>query len=70
MFIPILSTKSYNSSYIMPVIFKNIVQRFEVIFYQDNSKHRCNTGPMELFFEEVMMKKNEKIGLIYSYNWH
>ncbi len=70
MFILILSTKSYNSSYIKPVIFINIVQRFEVIFYQDDSKNRCIAGSMELFFEEVMMKKNEKIRVIYRYNWH
>jgi hypothetical protein len=47
-----------------------IVQRFEVIFYQDDSKNRCIAMSTELFFEEVLMKKNENIGLIYKNNWY
>ena len=68
MFIPILSTKSYNSSYLKPVIFISKVQRFEVIFYGDDSKNHCIAGPMELFFEEILRRKKENIELIYRYN--
>jgi hypothetical protein len=35
------------------------VRRCEVIFYKDNQKNRCIAYATELFFEEVLMKKNE-----------
>jgi hypothetical protein len=34
-----------------------------MIFYQDDSKNSCIAIATELFFEEVLMKKNEKIEL-------
>jgi hypothetical protein len=52
----------------MPVIFISKVQRFEVIFYGDDSKNHCIAGPMELFFEEILRRKKENIELIYRYN--
>jgi hypothetical protein len=36
-----------------------IVQRCEVVFFQDNDKNHCIAFATELFFEEVLRKKNE-----------
>jgi len=47
-----------------------IGQICEVIFYQDDENNCCIAIVMELFFEEVMIKKNEQIGLICSYIWY
>ena len=47
-----------------------IGQICEVIFYQDDENNCCIAIVMELFFEEVMIKKNEQIGLICSYVWY
>ncbi len=47
-----------------------IGQICEVIFYQDDENNFCIAIVMELFFEEVMIKKNEQIGLICSYIWY
>lgn len=33
----------------------------DVIFYQDDEKNLCVAKATELFFEEVLMKKNEHI---------
>jgi hypothetical protein len=41
-----------------------IGQICEVIFYQDDENNCCIAIVMELFFEEVMIKKNEQIGLL------
>ena len=39
-------------------------------FYQDDEKNRCIVITTELFFEEVLMKKNKHVGLIYCCNWY
>jgi hypothetical protein len=41
-----------------------IGQICEVIFYQDDENNCYIAIVMELFFEEVMIKKNEQIGLL------
>ena len=47
-----------------------IGQICEVIFYQDDGNNCCIAIVIELFFEEVTIKKNEQIGLICSYIWY
>jgi hypothetical protein len=47
-----------------------IGQICEVIFYQDDENNCCIAIVMELFFEEVMIKKNKQIGIICSYIWY
>ncbi len=47
-----------------------IGQICEVIFYQDDQNNCGIAIVMELFFDEVMIKKNEQIGLICSYIWY
>ena len=46
------------------------LQICEVIFYQDDGNNCCIAIVIELFFEEVMIKKNEQIGLICGYIWY
>ena len=47
-----------------------IVQRNEEIFYQDDEKNSCVTKATELFFEEVLIKKNKFIGRLYMRHWY
>ena len=46
--------------------FYNISQICELIYYQDDEKKCYIAIVMELFFEKVLMKKNEQIELICS----
>ena len=45
-------------------------QKCEVVFYQDDEKNRYIATTMKLFFEEVLMTKNEYFGLVCSYIWY
>ncbi len=47
-----------------------IGQICEVIFYQDDENNCCIAIVMELFFEEVMIKKGKHVGLNYISIWY
>ncbi len=51
-------TKAVNSR-INTISGYKIDQRCEVIFFQDDDKNHCIAFATELFFEEILEKKNE-----------
>jgi hypothetical protein len=41
-----------------------------LFFIKTILKNRCIAVATELFFKEVLMKKNGNIGLFYRFNWY